>query len=360
MVQKSRYAHGGEMVKSVTTTQSRMAFVGVILVLVQCLAPAQLQSGAQLYPADLNEVGRSIVLRGALVGLLQLSLLPAYSLSVQGCQQQAATTAANSSPDKEKTGAENPGDAAWQILSDALADSDASKRSYAISAMSLLKPRSEVIGIVEGFLDDKDSAVRQAAVVTLGEWRSRRSLPKLRRVLDDDAAEVSFTAARILWEMGDTRGRLVLIQVLGGERGASGNLAPEKIREMKKKLHNPQALALFGVKQAGVLGPFGIGISIAEELRKDRSASARVLSADALATDNDLSSAEQLEDALTDKSWTVRAAATQALAKRGYRHSVPIMTKLLSDKHDVVRYTAAAAIMRLTHARYSRKPVNRD
>jgi hypothetical protein len=99
--------------------------------------------------------------------------------------------------------------------------------------------------------------------------------------------------------MGDTSGRIVLIQVLAGERGVSENPAQGKVREMKKKLRNPAALALFGIKQAGVLGPFGIGISIAEELRKDSSASARVLSADALARDNDAGSAEQLEDALT-------------------------------------------------------------
>jgi HEAT repeat protein len=66
--------------------------------------------------------------------------------------------------------------------------------------------------LIEGFLSDKDSAVRQATIVTLGEWRSRRSMPKLRQALDDDADEVSFTAARVLWGMGDTSGRVVLIQ----------------------------------------------------------------------------------------------------------------------------------------------------
>jgi len=104
-----------------------------------------------------------------------------------------------------------------------------------------------------------------------------------------------------------------------------------------------------------VLGPFGIGLSLAEELRKDRSAAARILAADALASDRNIGSAQELEDALADKNWAVRAAAAQGVAKRGYRHALPSLQTLLLDKNEVVRYTAAAAIVRLTNARPPRK-----
>lgn len=182
-------------------------------------------------------------------------------------------------------------------------------------------------------------------------------MPKLRRALDDEAAEVSFSAARVLWEMGDRSGRLVLIEVLAGEKGATAGAAQGKVQEFKKKLKNPASLAMFGIKQAGVLGPFGIGLSLAEELRKDKSASARILAADALATDRDAASGQELEDALADKNWAVRAAAAHALARRNYRHAIPALRDLLTDKNEVVKYTAAAAIVRLTRARYVEKAV---
>lgn len=187
------------------------------------------------------------VLGGLLVGLLGLSLLgSAYSLHVQISEQQPASSSDNLPGEKKKAAAVPPGDAAWEILRDALAGDDASKKVEAISALSVARPRTPVIKLIESFLSNKDSSVRQAAVVTLGELRSRRSIPKLRQALDDDSAEVSFTAARILWEMGDTSGRIVLIQVLAGERGASENLAQGKLREMKKNFVTQQPWVVRG------------------------------------------------------------------------------------------------------------------
>jgi HEAT repeat protein len=62
-----------------------------------------------------------------------------------------------------------------------------------------------------------------------------------------------------------------------------------------------------------------------------------------------------LEDALGDKNWAVRAMAAQSVAKRNYRHSIPALRDLLADKNEVVKYTAAAAIVRLTRASYAGK-----
>jgi HEAT repeat protein len=285
--------------------------------------------------------------------LLLLLLGPAY------CQlsQAGQPSRAESSAEAKNRSSENPGESAWQVLNEALSGDDSSKRTEAVAALSVVGARAPVTELIESFLHDKESSVRQAAVVTLGELKSRRSIPKLRQALDDNADEVSFSAARVLWDMRDTSGRLVLIEVLAGERGASEGAVHGQIRELKKKIKNPAALALFGVKQAGVLGPFGIGLSLAEELRKDRSASARILAADALASDRNPGTPQELEVALADKSWAVRAAAAQALAKRGYRHSILALNHLLADKNDIVKYTAAGAIVHLTRTRYPGKLV---
>ena len=95
------------------------------------------------------------------------------------------------------------------------------------------------------------------------------------------------------------------------------------------------------------LGPGAMGIMVFEELRKDGSASARTLSAAALAKDTDPATIKLLEEALDDKNWIVRAAVVKALAIRGSRASIPKIQRLLDDKQEGVCYVAAAAIVRL-------------
>ena len=95
------------------------------------------------------------------------------------------------------------------------------------------------------------------------------------------------------------------------------------------------------------LGPAAMGITVFEELRKDGSASARTLSAEALAKDTDPAILKVLEEALEDKNWLVRAGVVKALAMRGSRAAIPKVETMLEDKQDAVRYIAAAALVRL-------------
>jgi HEAT repeat protein len=251
---------------------------------------------------------------------------------------------------KEEHTPQNVTARAWKILEEAGADNDVSKRTEAVSALAVVGSKPRAFALVESALQDKDPAVRRVAVIALGEMKSRKSLPKLRQMLEDDAPEVSFAAAQALWQMGDRSGRQVLFEVLAGERNPSGGGLGRKVGEIKKKLHSPSALAEIGVKQGAraLLGPFAIGLTVAEELRKDNSASARALSAALLATDRNPESAEQLEQALDDKNWLVRATAAKSLAKRRHRHALPRLEALLSDDKEVVRYSAAASVLALT------------
>src|SRR5262249_38510523 len=123
-----------------------------------------------------------------------------------------------------------------------------------------------------------------------------------------------------------------------------------KVAGIKGKLHEPGELVRFGVKEGSraLLGPFAIGITAAEELRKDQSAAARALSAALLADDRNPESAEALEKALDDKNWLVRSAAAKALAKRRYRHALPRLEALLTDDKETVRYSAAGAVLALS------------
>ena len=64
----------------------------------------------------------------------------------------------------------------------------------------------EAVQMVEKGLQDKDTLVRQTAAVSLGKMGSRDAIPYLTAALAD-SSEVSFSAAKALWELGDTRAR---------------------------------------------------------------------------------------------------------------------------------------------------------
>lgn len=239
---------------------------------------------------------------------------------------------------------------AWKVLDQGIVEKDISKRTEAIAALGIVGPQAKAVGLLEAALSDGDVAVRQTAVVALGQMKSRRNVPRLRQLLNNEQPEVSFAAAQALWAMGDRSGRLILFEVLAGTRRPSEGGLGRKVAHMKGKLHDPGELAHFGIKQGArvLLGPFAIGIPVAEELLKDQSAAARALSAALLGDDRRRESAEELEKALDDKSWLVRSTAAKALAKRRHRHALPRLEALLTDDKYVVRYSAAGAILALS------------
>ncbi|HKW97412.1 MAG TPA: HEAT repeat domain-containing protein [Bryobacteraceae bacterium] len=239
---------------------------------------------------------------------------------------------------------------AWDILNRGLADTNPLKRAQAITALGGIGPMEQVLDLAEAALLDKDSSVRQTAAAVLGEMKARRAQANLRKALDDESPEVSFTAAKALWDMGDRSGREIFWQVLAGERSPSEGAIKGGVHNAKKQLHNPRGLALMGIKEGAgaLLGPFSLGVGLAEELIKDKSAPARALSAQLLATDPDPNSGDELERALTDKNAVVRAAVARSLGARSSRDALPKLEPLLADANDAVRYNAAAAVIRLS------------
>ncbi len=148
--------------------------------------------------------------------------------------------------------------------------------------------------------------------------------------------------------MGDPGGRAVLIAVLTGDRPDSSGLITSSLRDAKLKLHDPKSLILIGVNQgAGFLGPFGVGVPIAEMLMKDKEASGKTAAILLLSTDSTEASKHAIQTALSDKNWTVRAAAARAAASRDITAFTDEVIALEDDKREEVRYTAAAAAIRL-------------
>jgi len=242
--------------------------------------------------------------------------------------------------------------AAWDVLTDEVRNHRTSHRVVAVSALAVIGARADVVSLLKAALRDKDADVRKSAALALGELKVRSAMPELRAVLEDESTEVGFAAADALWKMGDRSGRRIFISTLEGERKGDG-MVKDGLKSNLGKYRNPKVLMLTGAREAAgaFFGPLPIGFTIAEELLKDRTASARASSAALLAQDPSPEAVEQLKEALSDKNWAVRAAAAQALATSPGEVQLQVFEPILTDDHEAVRAIAAAGIVRRSGAR---------
>src|SRR5271155_1618518 len=170
-----------------------------------------------------------------------------------------------------------PEKSAWEVLKTGLNDKNPDKRRQAVTAIGSIGLETDVIQLVEGALRDPDSLVRQTAAAELGQMKARQAIPSLKTAMDDAAGEVAFAAAKALWDMGDRSGRDLIEDVLTGQQSASESGLKGMVRDAKRKLHDPKALAVMGLKEASgvLLGPFNLGIIAAEQAFKDGSSGGR-------------------------------------------------------------------------------------
>ena len=234
-----------------------------------------------------------------------------------------------------------------------LDDGDAGHRKTAIAAIGTIGSKKEAVEMVERGLQDKDVAVRQTAARTLDEMGAKEAIPSLRAALDD-SPEVSFVAAKALWDLGDAdSSRNVFQEVIAGERKDRPSRMHGALKDAKKRLA-PGRLALMGVNESSgaFLGPASIAVIAVEEAfketRKDSGAGGRSLAAEILSKDSDPYSLTLLEWALGDSNWAVRLAVAKGLGDRGNEGTIPKLQPLLSDQRHAVRYMAAASIVKLS------------
>lgn len=244
------------------------------------------------------------------------------------------------------------------ILDAALADKNPDTRKQAVIALSLAGQRDPYLGMLETALEDKDVEVKLAAVASLSEVKSKRTTEALRKALKDDVPEVSFAAAKVLWNQHDPEGRAALFAVLEGEtKTASGFLTRQK-RDALRMMHTPRTMFLFAVSQGVGFVPlpgFGTGVSSMQGILSDSGTSGRAAAALLLGKERDAATLAALKDALDDKDWSVRAAAVHSIALRNDRLLEKVIAPLLDDKKEAVRLRAAAGCLRL-ESLPSRKP----
>ncbi|HEX6897863.1 MAG TPA: HEAT repeat domain-containing protein [Bryobacteraceae bacterium] len=244
-----------------------------------------------------------------------------------------------------------PEKTAWEVLKQGLAEKNVDKHRQALTATGSIGTAPEAVQLVEQALKDMDPLIRQTAAAELGQMKARQSVPALQAAMDDSDGQVAFAAAKALWDMGDKSGRGLIEDVLTGDEKTSNGLVSGAMRDAKRKMHDPRALALMGIKEASgaLLGPFNIGIIAAEQAFKDGSAGGRTLAVALLTDDCDPQTVRLLDWSFTnDKSWAVKAAAAKGLGKCGTVESIPKLETALSDSHEAVKTMSAAAIIRLT------------
>jgi len=245
-----------------------------------------------------------------------------------------------------------PDKTAWEVLKQGLAEKNVDKHRQALTAIGSIGPVPEGVQLVEQALKtDMDPLIRQTAAAVLGQMKSTQSIPALKAAMDDSEGEVAFAAAKALWDIGDKSGRGLIEDVLTGQEKTGEGMVTGAKRDAQRKMHDPKALTMMGLKEASgaLLGPFNIGIIAAEQAFKYSSSGGRTLAIALLAEDCDAQTVRLLDWSFTnDKSWTVKAAAAKGLGKCGSSDAIPKLETALSDSHAAVKAMSAAAIIRLS------------
>ena len=240
--------------------------------------------------------------------------------------------------------AKGPKQKAWQMLQAGATAKSTGERATAVRVLGLIQNDRQAVELAEKALQDEQAPVRAAAATALGQMGSKGSIPKLKEALKDQAVEVVMAATHSLRALGDATAYEVYYAVLTGERKSGAGL----VEHQKQMLKDPKKMAQFGFEQGLGFVPFAsVGYGVVKAVRRDDTSPVRAGAAKVLASDPDPRSGQALVEAATDKSWIVRAAALDALARRGDASLLEAIVAKMSDENDAVRYTAAAAVVRL-------------
>jgi HEAT repeat protein len=233
----------------------------------------------------------------------------------------------------------------WDILEAGVNEKSFGKRHDAIHAVGLLVGDSKAVAITEKALDDPAPEVREAAATSLGELHSSASIPKLELALKDKDITVVLAAAHALWQLQDKQAFEIYYEILLGERKAG----PGLIAGQEAMFRDHKKLATFAFEQGIEFNPFaGLGWGIIKTVHQDDVSPVRAAAALILVDDPDPRSSQALVKTCSDKNWIVRVAALDALARRGDASVIKDLVADTADEKDRVRYTAAAAIIRLS------------
>jgi HEAT repeat protein len=235
---------------------------------------------------------------------------------------------------------------AWTLLNAGLADKSTRERTAAVRVLGLMTNDPQAPELAMQALGDPKPEVRAAAADALGDLNYQPARPKIREILvrNDEDPLLVLACARALLKLGDEEAYAVYYAILTGERKSGSSLT----HSQKKNLSDPKKMAQLGFQEGLGFVPFGgLGYGAVKAFTKDDVSPVQATAAKMLIKDPDPKTKEALSNALNHKSWIVRMAAVDALARRNDATVIPQLEPRLKDYKDIVRYTAAAAIIRL-------------
>jgi HEAT repeat protein len=237
------------------------------------------------------------------------------------------------------------------ILQQALTSRNPDMRVQGVVALSLASERNSLLPLLIGMAGDKDVQVRIAVVASLADVKSRAAIEALHTLLKDTVPEVSFAAAKALWNLNDRAGEMALLSIVEGDSKTASGYITAEMRQALRLMHTPTTTFLLAVRQGIGFVPvpgLGQGIASMQALLTDPGISGRAAAVLMLGKDKDPVLLPALRDALHDKNWTVRAAAVHAMAIRDDPSVKKDLAPLLEDEKEGVRLRAAAAYLRLS------------
>lgn len=254
---------------------------------------------------------------------------------------------------QKSTDVETPLHQAWDTLQNAVTSKRTQERADGVRALGLVPDNSRARKTAEDLLKDPKPEVRAAAATALGQMHSTESIPKLQAAISDPKIPVVMAAANSLRELKDRSSAYeVYYDLLTGERKSGDGLVAQQLQTLK----DPKQLAQIGFSEGIGFVPFaGIGWDAWRTIHKKDPNPVRAIAASYLAHDPDPATGRALVRATNDKNWIVRAAAIEAIAQRGDPSLLPKIELKFQDRHPKVRYTAAAAVIRLTGIEQNRK-----
>lgn len=237
-----------------------------------------------------------------------------------------------------------------KMLSDAAQDKNPDVRKDVAEALGMVGLKDGALDSLAPMLDDHDVPVRMAVVASLGDFKDARTLPLLKKALDDPVPEVDFAAAKVLYQLHDPAGVEYFLAVVNKESKASSSFIEKEKRTALRLLHTPtQLFTTIAIGAAGFIPVpgLGYGLSSAQGILSAPDSSARAASLLLIGNSSDPALADTVGSALTDPEWSVRAAAAHVVAMHPFPQFREKLVPLLDDKKDAVRVRAAAAYIRL-------------
>jgi len=244
-----------------------------------------------------------------------------------------------------------PARSARAVLERGAANGDPDVRREVAAALGLSSRYDPSINLLEKLAIDKDTLVKVAALVSIGELGDGRLAKAARGALDDEVPEVAYAAARTLFKLNQPEGKQLLLEVVEREAPAKSGFVRAKLRDVVRRMKRPKSATIFVVKQGIGFVPvpgLGEGFSALMLLVGDPNFSARATTLLVLSSDNSAEVRRVVEQAFNDPDWSMRAAAAQIAASRNERAWRFRLVPLFEDSNPRVRYRAAAAFLRLS------------